>query len=98
MQKKQGLVWFKNDLRVADNASLSNAINENDSVIAVYFFDTRQFELNKYGFKTTEKFRAKFNIESVKELKANLKKLNISLLVYNDLPENNIFSRRMDKR
>ncbi len=88
MQKKQGLVWFKNDLRVADNASLSNAINENESVIAVYCFDPRQFELNKYGFKTTEKFRAKFNIESVTELKENLKKLNISLLVYNDLHEN----------
>jgi deoxyribodipyrimidine photo-lyase len=88
MQKKQGLVWFKNDLRIADNASLSNAINENDSIIAVYFFNPRQFELNKYGFKTTEKFRAKFNIESVAELKENLKKLNISLLVYNDLPEN----------
>jgi deoxyribodipyrimidine photo-lyase len=88
MQKKQGLVWFKNDLRIADNASLSNAINENDSIIAVYFFNPRQLELNKYGFKTTEKFRAKFNIESVAELKENLKKLNISLLVYNDLPEN----------
>ena len=88
MQKKQGLVWFKNDLRIADNASLSHAINENDSIIAVYCFDPRQFGLNKYGFKTTEKFRAKFNIESVTELKENLKKININLLVYNDLPEN----------
>ena len=89
MQKKQGLVWFRNDLRVADNASLANATKENDSVIAVYCFDPRQFELSKYGnFKKTEKFRTKFNIESVKELKSNLEKLNISLLVYYQEPEN----------
>jgi deoxyribodipyrimidine photo-lyase len=88
MQKKQGLVWFRNDLRVADNASLSNAIKENEKVIAVYCFDPRQFEQSKYGnFKKTEKFRTKFNIESVRELKLNLEKLNISLLVYHQNPE-----------
>ena len=89
MQKKQvGLVWFRNDLRVADNASLANAGKENEKVIAVYCFDPRQFEQSKYGnFKKTEKFRTKFNIESVRELKTNLEKLNISLFVYNQNPE-----------
>ena len=92
MQKKQvGLVWFRNDLRVADNASLSGAIKENEKVIAVYCFDPRQFEQSKYGnFKKTEKFRTKFNIESVRELKMNLEKLNISLFVYNQNPEDAI--------
>ncbi len=88
MQKKQGLVWFRNDLRVDDNASLSNAIKENEKVIAVYCFDPRQFEISNYGnFKKTEKFRTKFNIESVRELKQNLEKLNITLLVYHQNPE-----------
>ena len=89
MQKnKIGLVWFRIDLRVNDNASLSNAIKENEKVIAVYCFDPRQFEQSKYGnFKKTEKFRTKFNIESVRELKLNLEKLNISLLVYHQNPE-----------
>ena len=89
MQKnKIGLVWFRNDLRVADNASLANATKECEKVIAVYSFDPRQFEISKYGnFKKTEKFRTKFNIESVRELKQNLEKLNISLLVYNQNPE-----------
>ncbi len=88
MQKKQGLVWFRNDLRIADNASLANAVKENEKVIAVYCFDPRQFEQSKYGnFKKTEKFRTKFNIESVRELKLNLEKLNISLLVYHQNPE-----------
>ena len=88
MQKKQkGLVWFRNDLRVHDNESLTNAISENNTVLAVYCFDPRHFEKTGFGFKKTEKFRAKFLIESVKELKQNLEKLNIPLLVYHQKPE-----------
>ena len=72
MQKKQkGLVWFRNDLRVHDNESLTNAIDENETVIAVYFFDPRQFEETRFGFKRTEKFRTKFLIETVTALKEN---------------------------
>lgn len=88
MQKKQkGLVWFRNDLRVHDNESLTNAIQENDNVIAVHCFDPRHFEKTNFGFKKTEKFRAKFLIESVTALKRNLEKLNIPLLVYHQKPE-----------
>ncbi|MFA9190224.1 DASH family cryptochrome [Flavobacterium sp. FZUC8N2.13] len=88
MQKKQkGLVWFRNDLRVNDNESLNNAMQENDAIVAVYCFDPRHFEKTRFGFKKTEKFRAKFLIESVTELKQNLDKLNISLLVYYQKPE-----------
>ncbi|MFV8370158.1 DASH family cryptochrome [Flavobacterium sp. LB2R40] len=88
MQKKQkGLVWFRNDLRVHDNASLANAVFENDSVIAVYCFDPRHFEQTNFGFKKTEKFRAKFLIESVTALKENLEKLNIPFFVYYGKPE-----------
>lgn len=91
MQKKQkGLVWFRNDLRVHDNESLTNAIDENETVIAVYFFDPRHFEDTNFGFKKTEKFRAKFLIESVTALKQNLKKLHIPLLVYHQKPEDAI--------
>jgi deoxyribodipyrimidine photo-lyase len=88
MQKKQkGLVWFRNDLRVQDNESLKNAIDTNETVVAVYFFDPRQFEETQFGFKKTEKFRAKFLLESVVALRRNLEKLNISLLVYQQKPE-----------
>jgi deoxyribodipyrimidine photo-lyase len=88
MQKKQkGLVWFRNDLRVHDNESLTNAIQENDTVIAMYCFDPRHFEETNFGFKKTEKFRAKFLLESVTALKRNLEKLNIPLLVYHQKPE-----------
>jgi deoxyribodipyrimidine photo-lyase len=36
MQKKQKGIWFRNDLRVHDNESLFNAVENNESVIAVF--------------------------------------------------------------
>ncbi|WP_299315035.1 DASH family cryptochrome [uncultured Aquimarina sp.] len=92
---KTGLVWFRNDLRITDNTSLYNAVSNSDKVIAVYFFDPRLFELDQFGFKKTEKYRAKFLLESVTELKENLNKLNITLLVYQNKPEK-IFSKLIE--
>ena len=82
------LVWFNNDLRVQDNTSLFQACKSSGKVIGVYCIDPRQFELTKYGFKKTEKFRAKFLLESLRDLKNNLAAKNISLLIFHDLPEN----------
>lgn len=90
MQKKQdtSLVWFRNDLRIHDNVSLANAIESNNRVIALYCFDPRHFEVDQFGFKKTEKYRAKFLIETVTDLKNNLAQLNIPLFVYTIKPEN----------
>ena len=89
MQKKQktGLVWFRNDLRVNDQTSLYKAIQESEQVIALYCFDPRHFAETQYGFKKTEKYRAKFLIETIQELRNHLLKHNISLLVYFEKPE-----------
>ncbi|TYA78409.1 DASH family cryptochrome [Seonamhaeicola marinus] len=90
MQKKQnniGLVWFTTNLRVQDNLVLAEAIQNNEQVLALYCFDPRQFELDAFGFKKTEKFRAKFLIETITNLRANLKAINIELLVFHDKPE-----------
>ena len=76
-----GLVWFRNDLRTEDHQALQNACNSHDRVIAVYFFDPRHYQKTSYGFKKTGKFRAKFLIETVEELRKNLQELNISLLM-----------------
>lgn len=83
MQTKQkvNVVWFRNDLRTKNNEALFKACQEDIPVIGVYFFDPRHFEQTKYGFKKTEKFRAQFNMESIKELASNLANLNIPLHV-----------------
>lgn len=86
-QKNTALVWFRNDLRVQDNRVLNRAIIENNNVIALYCFDPRHYELSNFGFKKTEKYRAKFLIDTIKDLKANLKTLNIELFVYHKKPE-----------
>ena len=90
MQEKQnstGLVWFANNLRIHDNESLTLACQNHEKVIAIYCFDGRQLQTTQFGFKKTEKFRAKFLIETVTELKKNLDSFNISLLVYQEYPE-----------
>lgn len=90
MQKteKYSIVWFRNDLRIADNAVLTKASEQADKVIGLYCFDPRHFDKNRFGFKKIEKYRTGFLIESVHNLRAQLDALNIDLLVYHDLPEN----------
>lgn len=87
IKRKTGLVWFKKNLRVEDNACINHAIKENDLVVAIYCFDPRDYEINRFGFKKTEKFRAQFLIESVINLKATLESLHIPLFVYLETPE-----------
>jgi deoxyribodipyrimidine photo-lyase len=90
MQKTKNntnLVWFRNDLRTRDNAVLAEACKNSNRVIAVYCFDPKYFEINKQGFKITEKYRAKFLIETIEDLRTQLEHLNIDLLVHYDAPE-----------
>lgn len=85
-----GLVWFRNDLRISDNEALSRACRNHKNVIAVYFFDPRYFGQSEFGFSKTGKFRAKFLIQTVMDLRFNLSFLNISLLTYFQQPEEKI--------
>lgn len=85
-----GLVWFRNDLRITDNEALTRACRNHRHIIAVYFFDPRQFRKSEFGFEKTGKFRAKFLIQSVRDLQLNLSYLNISLLTYFQKPEEKI--------
>ena len=89
-QNNIALIWFRNDLRVQDNSVLNNAINNHKWVIACYYFDPRHYKTTSFGFKKTEKFRAQFLIETIKNLKSNLSVLNIPLFVFQTEPENHI--------
>ncbi|WP_179346476.1 DASH family cryptochrome [Winogradskyella ursingii] len=87
MQETKNLIWFRNDLRTGDNAVLKSACENAEKVIAIYCFDPRHFEQDRFGFKKTEKFRAKFLIQTIEVLKKQLLNLNIDLLVYSEKPE-----------
>lgn len=93
MQEKQnntGLIWFRNNLRTKDNASLEKAVENCNKIIAVYCFDPKLFKIEKFGFQKTAKFRAQFLIETITDLKENLANLNVTLLTYFESPENKI--------
>ena len=81
MQKKKALVWFTNNLRIIDNTSLLNAVETSDEVVGYYNFQSNNFDKDKWGFRRTEGFRLKFLLESLENLKEDLIKLNISLII-----------------
>ena len=94
MQKEEtaNLVWFRSNLRVEDNTSLSRAIKDSSRVIGYINIDPTIFELSNYGFKKTEKFRTKFLLESIQDLKKQLSDINISLIITNQDFESSINS------
>ncbi|MAD97024.1 MAG: deoxyribodipyrimidine photolyase [Flavobacteriaceae bacterium] len=79
---KTSLVWFRNDLRVRDNEVLSQACESGNRVIGIYCLEPRNFAMTKFGFRKTGKYRAKFLLETLNDLKNQLDRLNIDLLVY----------------
>jgi len=81
------IVWFRNDLRVHDNAALNEAIKNADKVIPVYCFDPRQFGKTSFGFEKTGRYRAKFLIESVQDLRATFERLGGGLVIRHGVPE-----------
>jgi deoxyribodipyrimidine photo-lyase len=72
MQKtevKNHLVWFRNDLRTQDNTALVEACKNADKVLGVYCLDPKDFQITNYGFKKTGKYRVKFLLETLSDLK-----------------------------
>lgn len=93
MQKRRAIVWFRQDLRVHDNEALTDAQKQAQEVIPIYVFDERVFRgtTRWYGFRKTERYRAKFIIESVADLRQSLRELGSDLIVRVGKPEEIIF-------
>lgn len=81
------LIWYRNDLRVHDHEAIYRAIQEQLEIIPFYCFDERQFGLTSYGFPKTGKFRAKFLLESVADLRQSLESLDSNLIIRWGKPE-----------
>lgn len=81
------IYWFRNDLRLKDNQALSAAVGSADEIIPVYVFDPRQFEKTKLGFRRTGALRARFLIESIAELRENIRQKGGDLLIRTGKPE-----------
>ncbi len=86
--KRRAIVWFRQDLRIHDNEALTTALRMADEVIPIYVFDERVFlGKTRFGFPKTGKFRAKFIIESVADLRQSIRRLGSDLLVRVGKPE-----------
>ena len=86
--KRRAIIWFRQDLRLHDNEALTTALRMAEEVIPVYVFDERVFSgQTRFGFPKTGKFRAKFILESIADLRKNLQKLGSDLLIRTGKPE-----------
>lgn len=86
--KRRVIVWFRQDLRLHDNEALTTALRMGEDVLPIYIFDERIFKgETRFGFRKTGKFRAQFIIESIIDLRENLRRLGGDLIVRVGRPE-----------
>jgi deoxyribodipyrimidine photo-lyase len=81
MSEKTILVWFRNDLRIHDNEILLEAIRKADKILPVYCFDPYYFRKNTSGNSKTGNLRARFLLESVADLRKNLRHIGGELII-----------------
>jgi deoxyribodipyrimidine photo-lyase len=85
--QKIGLVWFKNDLRIHDNETLSRAVSECNAVIPIFIIDPRWSASTVFGFRKTGQYRMQFIKECVSALQQKLQALGSDLFILEGLPE-----------
>ena len=89
---KKIIYWFRNDLRLQDQPLLKQFENRNDVLLLpVFCFDEKWFVKHKLGFPKTGSIRAKFLIESVNNLKNNLRQIGSDLLITSGKTEENLY-------
>ncbi|WP_126651509.1 DASH family cryptochrome [Chryseobacterium aureum] len=83
MPKKQkiNILWFTKDLRTRDSESLYNAMQEDLPFLAIYIFDSDFFAQKQFGGRKIAKFRARFLLKTVENLRQNLARQNIPFSV-----------------
>lgn len=74
------ILWFRNDLRVTDNALLSNATQE---VLPIFIFDKTMLQKLEKDDKSIS-----FLYDSVLNLKKELQELGLDLAIFYDEPKN----------
>ncbi|MDH4472564.1 MAG: DASH family cryptochrome [Fluviicola sp.] len=84
---KTAIMWFKTDLRLADNETFAQAIASSDQVIPVYVWDERLFEKTPYGTLKTGIFRKRFLVESLIDLDKRLRSKGSGLMLLKGSPE-----------
>lgn len=85
--KKLTAVWFRNDLRIHDHQPLVEAINKSERILPIVCIDPRMFATTSFGTRKTGKFRMKFYLESIRDLKKSFNDIGGDLIVLVGKPE-----------
>ena len=83
-------MWFRNDLRLSDNACVEAAVSAASCgapVIPVYCLDPRHFATTRRGHRKTGAHRALFLLQSLADLRSSLRARGSDLLVLRGQPE-----------
>lgn len=92
MEKRVGVLWYRNDLRLHDNEALTDAIQQVDEIYPVYVLDDRFIHgKTSKGFRKTGLHRAKFLLESLADLQKSLREKGSDLFIYSGKTEDILF-------
>ncbi|MDQ1161590.1 deoxyribodipyrimidine photo-lyase [Chryseobacterium sp. SORGH_AS 447] len=80
-KQKINILWLTKDLRTRDSESLYKIMQEGLPFLAVYVFEDLEFKSSQFGSRKTGKYRAKFLMETVEDLKNNFTRKNIPFLI-----------------
>jgi deoxyribodipyrimidine photo-lyase len=69
----RAILWFRSDLRLADNMALTAALAEHDEVLPVLIIDPAQHGASPFGMERSGRFRRRFIQEGVRDLAALLR-------------------------
>ena len=94
------VIWFRNDLRLHDNAIVAAAVDnakQGHEVVPLFCFDDRAMRIpnvidqrpqhRQTGEPKMGKYRAKFVMQSVNALKDALQKIGSDLFIFYQRPE-----------
>jgi deoxyribodipyrimidine photo-lyase len=81
------VVWFRDDLRLDDNPTLTDAVADADEVVPLFVVDPRAYTTTRYGTEKIGGHRARFRRESLLDLRSSLRRLGSELYVRAGHPE-----------
>ncbi|WNB18114.1 DASH family cryptochrome [Marivirga arenosa] len=89
MAKKyqKSLIWFRRNLRLADNEALSEGINNSDNYLLLYIFDEKEWQNNPLNSRRSSDIKLNFQWEAVNNLAQNIKSKGGEILIQKGKPE-----------
>lgn len=89
---KTAIYWFRYDLRLHDNPGWTQLVASHDSAVGIFVLPQRWFLQGRYQSKGIEFYRLKFLLESLDDLRTQLRACGSELLVLNGDPATEIIN------